>query len=133
MDEDIYLIVGELAAIALVGVLIFGAVFAITNSDTVVRKVHAKNIGLMINTLVGLPGDALVKYPDDVSDFSFVLTTKGVSVFKEGEPDCSLVTSSCEVEYFDLPESYKAEGTLLSKEKLCLQKTEQNIILRGCP
>ncbi|MDO8656481.1 MAG: hypothetical protein Q7K45_04540, partial [Nanoarchaeota archaeon] len=96
-------------------------------SITTVKITAADDIQMMINTLVGVPGDAIVKYPQNVSALTFIVDNNGIAVFQKGEPE-----TKWQVRQFFLPTGYAAEGTLEEKSWLCLEKKNQKIILREC-
>ena len=87
----------------------------------------AEDLKMMIDTLVGVPGDAVVKYPANVSKYSFVLNAISITVSVTGEGEQNHVTTR-----FSLPEGYDAFGTLEGTESLCLEKSKRNILLREC-
>ncbi len=104
-------------------------------SETVAKINVAEDLRMMIDTLVGVPGNALVKYPHDVSTFSFLLRSGSVAVFTKGEAEQLWI-----VRKFSLPDGYVAEaagGVIESTKELCLEKTvektEKKILLRACP
>ncbi len=86
---------------------------------------------MMIDTLAGVPGNALVKYPHDVSTFSFLLRSGSIAIFTKGEAEQLWI-----VRKFSLPEGYTAEaagGVIESTKEICLEKSGKKILLRGCP
>ena len=98
-------------------------------ADTV-RKINAaEDIRMMVDTLVGIPGDAIVKYPKNASEFAFILKPGHIAVFNEGEPENKWI-----IRDFFLPEVYTAEGISTHKEELCLEKrsSDRKILLRTC-
>ncbi len=100
---------------------------AFAESETTAKITAATDIQLMVNTLVAVPGDALVQYPINVSAFTFILDNNGIVVFQKGEPEVKWQTRP-----FFLPEGFTAEGTLDQKSNLCLEKKSKKILLREC-
>ena len=97
------------------------------SSETTNKIIIADDIKMMIDTLVGTPGEAVVQYPGDVSKYTFILSSGSVTVFIQGEGDQKKI-----VRYFSLPEGYQAFGTLEGKDSLCLAKEKKKIVLREC-
>ncbi|MBU0727477.1 hypothetical protein KKA95_02225 [Patescibacteria group bacterium] len=121
------MIIFELVIVSLV---IFGTVriaHAYGNS-LITQKVNiAEDVRMMVNTLVGVPGDAIVKYPHDVSNFRLILNQDGVSVFNEGDSQFEYTKRT-----FYLPTGYSAAGSMDGEEYFCLDKQDRTIILRAC-
>ncbi len=97
------------------------------SSETTNKINLADDIKMMVDALVGTPGDTTAQYPAKVSKYSFVLSSSSVTVFIKGEGEQKKVTR-----HFFLPEGYKAFGTLEGKESLCLEKEKRRILLREC-
>lgn len=95
--------------------------------ETVVKANTAEEIKMMVDTLVGVPGEAVVEYPNNVSDFVILLGKGAVAVFKKGE-----IEVKREKRGFILPEGYTAVGGVENKEKACLEKKGKIITLREC-
>ncbi len=100
-------------------------------SETVAKINAAEDLRMMLDTLVGVPGNALVKYPQDVSSFSFLLRSSSISVFTKGEAEQLWVKRT-----FSLPAGYAAEaagGVIEGTKEICLEKAGKKILLRACP
>jgi len=115
--------------IAVIAVILIALSIAKQFSDeTALRKINAaEDISMMVNTLVGLPGDALVEYPRDLSKFTVALTTQYVVIF---EKDAKV---DGETRNFILPSDYGAVGIVKQKGKVCLQKIGKTISVEECP
>ena len=100
---------------------------AYASSETVNKINLAEDIRMMVDALVGTPGDALVQYPGNVSKYSFILSSESITVFIKGEGEQKRATR-----YFFLSEGYDAFGTVEGKETLCLEKEKRKIVLREC-
>ena len=98
-----------------------------SNSDTTAKINIAEDLRLMINTLVGLPGDSRVIYPNDVSDYSITIDNEVVAVFKKGDPKTAWITRN-----FNLPNGYEALGVYQGPGKLCLGKEQKRFFLERC-
>ena len=102
-------------------------------SETVAKINAAEDMRMMLDTLVGVPGNVLVKYPHDLSSFTFLLRSGSIAVFTKGEAEPLWV-----VRKFSLPEGYTAEtagGVIEGREtkEICLEKSGKKLLLRACP
>ena len=128
---SILMMIFEVLAVVLVVFTTAKIATAYGQSETVAKINTAEDLRMMIDTLVGVPGEALVKYPHNVSTFSFLLRTGSVSVFTKGENEKFWV-----VRKFSLPEGYSAEtdgGVVEGTSSVCLEKKIKKILLRPCP
>ncbi len=100
---------------------------AYASSETVNKINLAEDIRMMVDTLVGTPGDAVVQYPGNVSQYSFILSSESITVFIKGEGEQKRVTR-----HFFLPERYDAFGTVEGKGTICLEKEKRKMVLREC-
>src|SRR3989344_5817439 len=62
------------------------------NSETTNKINIAEDIKMMVDTLVGTPGDGTVQYPANVSKYSFILSSSSITVFIKGEGEQQIVT-----------------------------------------
>ncbi len=125
---SILLMIFELLAVILVVFTSVSIAQAYGKSETVKKINTAEDIRMMIDTLVGVPGNALVKYPVDVSTFSFILREGSLAAYTKGDAEQLWI-----VRKFSLPEGYAAEGVLSGEKELCLEKKGKKILLRNCP
>lgn len=107
--------------------LIFSLASKFASSETTNKILIADDIKMMVDTLVGTPGEAVVQYPENVSKYTFILSSSSITVFIKGEGEHKKT-----VRYFSLPEGYQAFGTLEEKSMLCLEKEKKKIVLREC-
>ena len=96
-------------------------------SDTVIKVNAANDLAMMVNVLVGVPGDAIVEFPGDLSKYIISLDSGSVAVIKEGEPSIKHA-----IRTFYLPEKHTAEGTVENERNVCLKKDGYVIILKEC-
>lgn len=102
------------------------------NADTVVKTNLAQDLGLMVNVLAGVPGDATVEYPRDVSKYIVQLRSDTVTVWQRDDPEPQRKSFT-----FHLPANHAAEGTV--EEKACLRLIKRTsgdrktIVLGECP
>ena len=124
---SIIMVLGGLLAVLGLLFLSFQAVIGYAEDETVMKINLAEDLTMMVNTMVGIPGDITVAYPHDVEVFSFILRSNSIIVLIKGETDVKNV-----VRLFNLPQGYVAEGTVEEISKICLEKSHHKIILRAC-
>lgn len=115
--------------------IVLSVVFIATNtaraygkSETVGKINVAEEIRMMINTLAGISGEALVQYPAELSSFMIVLRQDRVILFSRGETEERWIERT-----FSLPVGYTAEGIVEEQARVCLEKKNKKIVLRKCP
>ena len=115
----------------LVVVMIIQTVFQIAaayGDSTTIKKVQMGNdLVLMVNTLVATPGDAIVEYPGDSSEYMVSLFQSSVEVSVEGDAEIAYA-----VRAYSLPKGYTAKGTVNKIEFLCLKKDGRQITVIEC-
>ncbi len=121
------LAVGEVLAVVIVMIMVIYATEKRSTSESVTKINVANSFFLMINTLVGNYGDALVEYPYNLSKFNLVATSNSIGVSLPGESSLQYKTKT-----LNLPEGYSFEGVVKQAEKVCLEKKSKKIILREC-
>lgn len=127
---SILMMIFEILVVLLVVYLTTSIASAQGKSETVAKINAAEDIRMMINTLVAVPGDALVAYPKNTTLFSFILRSGSITAFLQTEQRNENLWV---VRAFSLPEGWTAEGTVEGKEKICLEKKNKKILLRECP
>ncbi len=125
--ESIILLIFEVLVVLLVTYILVSIAGAYGKSDTVLKINSAEDMRMMVDTLVGVPGDALTHYPLNVSQFLFILTDNTITVLKKGEPDVTNV-----VRPFFLPTGYTASGVVEQQPWICLEKKSKTITLKSC-
>lgn len=121
------LAVAEVLAVVIVMIMVIWATEKRATSENITKINLANNFFLMVNVLVGTPGDTLVEYPYNLSKFNLVATSKSISVALPGEAAQQFKTRT-----INLPEGYAAEGVVKQTEKVCLEKKNKKILLRPC-
>ncbi len=127
---SILMMIFEVLAVVLVVFTTAKIATAYGKSETVMKINTAEDLRMMIDTLAGVPGEALVKYPHDVGTFSFLLRAGSISVFTKGENEQFWV-----VRKFSLPDGYQVEtegGVIEKVQAVCLEKNHKKILLRPC-
>lgn len=114
--------------IAVIAVIVMALWIATKYADeTELRKINAaEDISMMVNTLLGLPGDALVEYPRDLSRFTIALTSQYIVIF---EKDAKI---DGETRNFILPSGYSAVDIVKQKAKVCFKKEGKTISVGEC-
>lgn len=124
---NIPLMIFEIIAVVIVVSMMISVANSYAQSDKTLKLGAAEDIRMMVDTLVAVPGEGVVAYPQNVSLYSFILDSGSVTLFKKGESEALWITRT-----FILPEGYAAEGVLEEKEHLCLEKKAKRILLREC-
>ena len=117
----------EIIIILISAASIFGIASKFASSETTNKIVIADDIKMMMDTLIGTPGEAMVQYPEPVSKYAFILSSSSITVFIKGEGEQQKI-----IRYFSLPEGYQAFGTLEDRDHLCLTKEKKKILLQEC-
>jgi hypothetical protein len=114
-------------------ILVVGTTFKVSNyyaqSDTVIKEKIVQDLQMMINVFIGIPGNAYVKYPTDVSSYLLVLNNEAIILSEPGNEDDIHKRT---LKKFYLPEGHLAEGFLSQKDKVCLRKQNKRITLEEC-
>lgn len=124
---SVMMIIFEILVVLMVSYILTSIAQSYAESITTVKINTANDIQMMVNALVAVPGESVVKYPTNVSALTFIMDTNGIAVFQKGEPEVKW-----QVRQFSLPQGYVAEGTLEEKSWLCLEKKNKKILLREC-
>ena len=125
--SSIILMIFEVLFVVFVVFMAFNFAVKAASDETVVKENIANEFSLMVNTLVGTPGNAVISYPYNISTYSLILDNEKVTVLKKGDPEPQNVKSS-----FVLPYGYSGEGVVDQKDFICLQKSKKDLILREC-
>ena len=125
--SSILIMIFELmAVIAIIFILVSYAKYA-AESESNIKVRAASDIQMMINTLAGIPGDAVVQYPANLSKFSLALSTNKITVFETQEAESLRIYQT-----FNLPAGYSASGAKNNPKSICLEKKAKTITLREC-
>lgn len=125
--SSILMMIFEIIVVSVVIYLTISIAHAYGSSLLTAKINAAEDIKMMVNTLVAVPGDALVEYPKNVTEFSFILIPNSISVFENAQTD-----QSPAVRAFFLPQGYTAEGSVIQISPICLEKKSKRIILKPC-
>ena len=117
----------KILAVLLVGGLAASKAVQFADKETIVKVNMAEDIHAMVDVLVGIPGDAVVKYPGDSSSLIVILRSDAVSVFKRGDPDHLHI-----IREFILPAGFTTSGITEEESPSCLEKKGKNIELMRC-
>lgn len=124
---SIVLTLFEVALVVGVAIILANKATAEASSDLTFKINVAEDIRMMVDTLVGIPGDAIVEYPRDVGNFSLSLGEEDVYVFSPRDSEDNRV-----VKKFILPEGYYAFGEVTKSSSICLEKERRRIELKEC-
>ena len=126
--SSVLVMIFEVLAVLLIVTIAFKIAIGYANSDTITKINMAKDLGLMVNTLVSVPGDVVVTYPYNVSAYIILFDkNQEIIVMKKNDTPQNQARKK-----FYLPTHYSASGVLEEKERLCLEKRSTEIILREC-
>ncbi|MBS3117167.1 hypothetical protein J4421_06245 [Candidatus Woesearchaeota archaeon] len=117
----------QVLAVFVFGVVALSIAQAHAKSDFVLKTNIADEIKMMVDTLVAVPGEALVKVPYNTTDYSLLLTSENIAIFKKGENK-----EQWTIRPFFLPEGYHAQGSSVDLGRVCLEKKGKSITLRRC-
>jgi hypothetical protein len=126
-DTLIVALIISLVLVLISGGLVFISAKLLGSTDTILKVNTAEDLRMMVNLLAGIPGDAKVQYPTDVSTLSLTMDTSRIAVFKAGDPQQAWVTRS-----YHLPQGYTAQGNYQAPGELCLEKQSTKIIMQVC-
>ena len=123
----ILMIIFELLVVIAIVFTTTKVAYGYANSDKVLKINVAEDLAMMVNTLVGTPGNAEIEYPTDVEIFSFILNSGSITVISSGD-----IVQTNEVRTFYLPKGYSATGTVEKAKQICLVKQGYLIELKNC-
>src|SRR3989344_6287786 len=110
-------LIAELLVLALVAYVVMHNVFDVINHDDIFKENTGADMKMMIDTLVGLPGDAIVKYPQNLSEYNIaILDNNKVAVFLPND------RLRKDWNYFFLPEGYTVRDSGERQCAVCLRK-----------
>ncbi|MEK6937563.1 MAG: hypothetical protein AABX04_00820 [Nanoarchaeota archaeon] len=125
--SSILIVIGEVMLVILFGFMIMRNATNLATSDHIQKVNLAQDMFLMINTLVGTPGEAVVAYPTSTEKFILILSKDSVIVMAPKD-----LPTDQEKRIFRLPEGWTAEGVTKQLKKVCLEKKSNKIWLREC-
>ncbi|MBU0457713.1 MAG: lytic transglycosylase domain-containing protein [Nanoarchaeota archaeon] len=97
-------------------------------SSTTITKINlANDMKMMIDTFVGVSGDAVIEIPYNTSKFVLLFKESSILIFEKNDLEVKRIERK-----MILPENYKLIGFLEEKEKVCLEKKSKVIVLKEC-
>jgi hypothetical protein len=123
----IIMIVFELVIVLIVGGMLISTAKSFGESTTSTKINLAQDITMMVETLVSVSGDAVVKYPYEIDGFTLVLSSGSVFISLPDEPKNKKIFRN-----FVLPKGFKSVGIIENSHEICLEKKEKVIELRDC-
>lgn len=128
--NSIIMMIFEIIVVLLVVGMTFFIATSLANSEGVQKIRFTKDISMLVNTMAGLPGDALVEFPQNTSQLGFVLNNAEMIGFLAKEKE---MVERREHRKIYLPAGYTASGLVNGEQKICLQKEKKIIELKPCP
>ena len=125
----IILLVFEILMVLIVSYSVIEIALSFARSESVAKANLAGSLSLMVNTIIASPDDALVRYPYNVSSYSFIMDSTHIVVFTPHDSDLKKQINS---RFFHLPQGYTAQGVVEQKSNLCLDKKNTHLTLREC-
>ncbi len=118
----------------IVVIVVVGIAFAVSTrlvkEETLLKTNAAEDFAMMLNVMLGMPGDVFVEYPRDLSKFMVALLPENaVGVY---EKDKSSDKDPVKRTYI-LPAGYSAVGFVKQKANICLKKEGKTIAVVECP
>lgn len=117
------LILGEIGAIILIGYLMTSAAIEHAKGEKEFRQIVAQDLKMMIDALVGVPGDAEVRYPHNVSKLTISAAQSHINVKSAQQPTALALI---------LPEGYALSGFVQEKEAVCILKENKFVLVKPC-
>ena len=141
--SSIILMIIELVVVVLIVGMTFYAARNYAKSETIQKEIITEDLRMMVNALIAVPGDAMVKYPQDTSAYTFILTSQGVTGYLKGQElqelgkvkktfFLPLEEAPADTTTFSQKMAYTASGTVEGEKSLCLEKKNKHIFLKPC-
>ena len=109
--------------ISLVSVTSFAAI-KLSSDETLVQMNLANDIKMMVDVLVGVPGEVVVEVPYETSKYTIILRQDLVEVIVGNEMPIQ--------KYLSLPSGFRAAKKIENVKRVCLVKKERIITMRAC-
>lgn len=129
--EKIPLLIFEVLFVVAVGWIAVNISTNYAQSQTVQQIRTAEEISMMVNTLVATPGESLVEYPNNLTQYRLVLTSSAIIISLTSGSDYDQVQRN-----FYLPTGYIAQtqgGIVEHTQHVCLSRKDRIITLQICP
>tara|TARA_Y100000310_G_scaffold330631_1_gene402614 strand:- start:621 stop:1016 length:396 start_codon:yes stop_codon:yes gene_type:complete len=124
---SVILMIFEVLTVILVVTILINVANAYNSSWLTKKTQVAEDVRLMVDTLVGVPGNARVIYPEDTTELIFDLNDNNILVFRKGEDQSAGIKR-----LFSLPKGYKATGFVEDKPQICIEKKNNKLELNDC-
>ncbi len=125
--SSVIMLIFEMIVVILVIFITTSIAQSYGKSETIQKINAAEEFRMMLNTLAGVPGEATVFYPKNLSSFQLVLNSNNIIVSIKGEPENLWAVRS-----FSLPQGYTAQGVVQGEAQVCLEKKEKTLLLKKC-
>lgn len=135
---SIILMLFEIVVVILVIGIALTVATRLGKPETLTKITAAEDMTMMVNVLVGMPGNVIVEYPRDMSLYALAFVSSNSLAIYEGDNSKDVDPA---VRPFILPAGYTAAGFVKGEARVCLQKEEtkildivsEKILLVGCP
>lgn len=127
---SLILMLYELVVVIIVVSIVLTISTRLVKEETLKKINAAEDFAMMVNVLLGMPGDVIVEYPQNLSKFLLVLqSSNSIAIYeKDRSTDKDPVMRS-----FILPKGYAATGFSKQKARVCLKKIGKGLFLEECP
>ncbi|MBT5924246.1 hypothetical protein HN734_03105 [Candidatus Woesearchaeota archaeon] len=127
--SSILMAIFEILAVILVILITFSVATEFAGSTNTQKTFYAEDMRMMINTLVGTPGDASIEYPKDITGYTFLLTSDEIVVLEDQDEG----TDPFPVRrYMSLPFEHSASGSVKDTGTLCIKKQNKIVTIKPC-
>lgn len=119
-----------LFVIAVAGITIAIAT-QLAESQTVTQTRITQDIAMLVNAAVATPGEVLVEYPANLTQYTLILTSDTIMLRQTTDGVYDQTTA-----HFYLPVGYVGQtnqGLIEAKQHVCIHKKERVITLQECP
>jgi hypothetical protein len=124
---SIIMMIFEIIVVLTVVMMMVSVATSFAEDDMIIKIRIAEDLALMVDTLVGVPGDALILYEKNVSKYNLLLKGESITIMKPGDNDFSKA-----VRKIRLPAGYTAISVVEQQETVCMEKGGIHFFIRPC-
>jgi hypothetical protein len=126
---SVLMMIFEVLVVIIVAVITMGLAKDFALSDHVSKEIIADDIAMMTHTLAGVPGDAIVEYPHNLSAYIIILDSTRQEVILRDPQDAELLEVTRPIR---LPAGYSTNRLVENVEHVCFEKDGKSITIREC-
>ncbi len=123
----ILLMIFTILGVVVILSVIIGAAYGLGRSETTIKVNAVEDMVMMVHALVGMSGNAVVYYPQNLSAYSFVVYAQNITLYKQDDPPQKWVSRAV-----FLPVGYTLSGSAVNAQRVCLEKQGKDVRLVGC-